>query len=1019
MTREAEKSNSTVNGFFRGREQLISGWILDLTDPNRKHDVEVFVGGKSIGTARGDRFDALVQSHHGGDGLYAFAIYHNADLSGGPIEAKVVDTETGAELRSKQAYVTRSSRVGSPLEIRKLTIGKTVELLGCVGAYPWGDELSLELWADKTRVVSAIPVVGSQSEGLFTAQLSTEAFRHLITSDVEIALPGLKEAGLAVPFNRVQLLASVSQQEGYLRIELRGTFEQTGAIPLTVRLKAGTTVVEEHMSITARSAKLKVPREFELIDGALELLVAGVPVPVRIECPLLQDAQFRTIGRDSSPWSLSGNVTAEPGFFAFPTSLADEHELSGYIAHLTRTAPEDSVLLRQKASNSRGRQNASVSGFARAGKKVRITARLRDDQGVVQEASTTSRSGNAWNLFLLELHGQREVIGDLFFEIEASGRNVADLDVALGTSRQVEMPSQVRLGANLLTNDSLQQWPHGAGILQHSIEGSAAAGWKITNRGTPAAFYTRAVMHPTDNAIGLGIAAAEVSRYLRVDIAFESDDVAGQPLVVRFRAGAPQAVRQMLSRQVEAIPQFAIIDRIAIIRRLRVTTRDSFEEQEDVAAVLARKVPISSEIERFEFVAPAIEDPDVPSPDAAATVEESYLLAFDFRHPTTIALFDVEVLPQESADESVSTPLLRVEDRNIELQIDTLKAVAHWRGPTPVKVLGAKPTNAVAPLKWEGGSSHEAVTVVVPVFNALTETLACLESLNGSSTVPILVRLIDDGSDQAVRLALEEYTRDKPWVQVHTFAQNQGYTYAADYGIRNARTDWVVLLNSDTIVTRGWLEGMLSCARSGPKIAFVGPLSNAASYQSIPELYDASRKWKVNRLPPGVTPEDMARLVRKVSPTDYPEVPLLNGFCTLMKRSVFIELGGLNPEAFPTGYGEENDLCLRAGKAGVKLAVADDVYVYHVKSASFGSVRREELTKNGNAALRRLHPEVDISALTSRFRETPALVAVRHAVAAELANIYGPTDDAEPEESGSSDRRKLGETDNEKQFQKA
>jgi len=140
----------------------------------------------------------------------------------------------------------------------------------------------------------------------------------------------------------------------------------------------------------------------------------------------------------------------------------------------------------------------------------------------------------------------------------------------------------------------------------------------------------------------------------------------------------------------------------------------------------------------------------------------------------------------------------------------------------------------------------------------------------------------------------------------------------------------------------------------------------------------------------------MAEIVRRVSSRDYPKVPLLNGFCTLMKRSVFIELGGLNPTAFPTGYGEENDLCLRAAKAGAKLAVADDVYVYHVKSASFGNARREELTKNGNAALRKLHPEVDISALTTRFRDTPALVAIRQAVAEELAKLHCPTESAEP-----------------------
>ena len=50
------------------------------------------------------------------------------------------------------------------------------------------------------------------------------------------------------------------------------------------------------------------------------------------------------------------------------------------------------------------------------------------------------------------------------------------------------------------------------------------------------------------------------------------------------------------------------------------------------------------------------------------------------------------------------------------------------------------------------------------------------------------------------------------------------------------------------------------------ELRFVGPLSNAASYQSIPELYDASGKWKVNRLPPGVNAEDVARYSSAVVP---------------------------------------------------------------------------------------------------------------------------------------------------------
>ena len=44
----------------------------------------------------------------------------------------------------------------------------------------------------------------------------------------------------------------------------------------------------------------------------------------------------------------------------------------------------------------------------------------------------------------------------------------------------------------------------------------------------------------------------------------------------------------------------------------------------------------------------------------------------------------------------------------------------------------------------------------------------------------------------------------------------------------------------------------------------------------------------------------------------------------------------LDAEAFGKGYGEENDWCLRASKAGFVNLLAEDVYVYHAGQISFG-----------------------------------------------------------------------------------
>jgi GT2 family glycosyltransferase len=270
-----------------------------------------------------------------------------------------------------------------------------------------------------------------------------------------------------------------------------------------------------------------------------------------------------------------------------------------------------------------------------------------------------------------------------------------------------------------------------------------------------------------------------------------------------------------------------------------------------------------------------------------------------------------------------------------------------------------------------------SIEVIVCVHNAVDETLECLKSLCRASSVPHSVCVVDDASSIITHNRISEFMRDKPWMRIIRNAENMGYTKSANRGIFASEADWVILLNSDTIVTKGWIEGLLECAVSHPNTACVGPVSNAATYQSVPEVHDVNGKWCVNDLPPNTSLEDLSGFLRTNSLKSFPSVPLLNGFCTLIKRDVFVELGGFNEAAFPAGYGEENDWCARVAKAGYRLSVADHVYVYHHKSASFGAGRRAELAKAGTKALRDLHPDIDFAALGRRLGDTAALAHLR------------------------------------------
>jgi GT2 family glycosyltransferase len=282
---------------------------------------------------------------------------------------------------------------------------------------------------------------------------------------------------------------------------------------------------------------------------------------------------------------------------------------------------------------------------------------------------------------------------------------------------------------------------------------------------------------------------------------------------------------------------------------------------------------------------------------------------------------------------------------------------------------------------------HAAADVVVCVHNALDDVKRCLESVVRHTRMPYTLLLVDDGSGEETRRYLEQFAR----AQGATLLRNDaagGYTAAANRGLRESSSPLVVLLNSDTVVGREWLDRMIACAESDPAIGLVGPLSNTASWQSAPGVMSGG-DWARNTLPAGVSPAEMARQVAASSGRVYPRLPFLNGFCLLLKREVVRDLGEFDEATFAGGYGEENDYCLRAGKAGWELAVADDVYVFHRQSASYSDERRRTLCERADAALEAKHgrPLIDSGVAACRFGRVIEGVRARCAVLEERQRL--------------------------------
>lgn len=289
------------------------------------------------------------------------------------------------------------------------------------------------------------------------------------------------------------------------------------------------------------------------------------------------------------------------------------------------------------------------------------------------------------------------------------------------------------------------------------------------------------------------------------------------------------------------------------------------------------------------------------------------------------------------------------------------------------------------------------VDVVVPVFNALPDVRRCLFSIMARKTgCDVRVLVVNDCSDAQttkwLHTVLPELRTSNVRFELIEHEENLGYTKAVNSGLRASKAPYVVLLNSDTIVTTGWLDGMFFCMSSAQEIGIVGPLSNAASWQNVPELYDGKGHFAINGLSDFLSAEGMAHIVREVSNAKFPRTTFVNGFCFMISRKVLDAIGVMDEVAFPVGYGEENDFCIRAMDAGFSLAYADHTYVFHAKSKSFGTERRLQLSKSGSDALKKKHGADKVNSLIETVKKTEQMDEVRQRVQNSL-NSRAPSID--------------------------
>jgi GT2 family glycosyltransferase len=254
-------------------------------------------------------------------------------------------------------------------------------------------------------------------------------------------------------------------------------------------------------------------------------------------------------------------------------------------------------------------------------------------------------------------------------------------------------------------------------------------------------------------------------------------------------------------------------------------------------------------------------------------------------------------------------------------------------------------------------TAHPKVSIIILNWNGLKDTIECLESLKKVTYPNYEVILVDNASSGNDVEVLGERYRD--YIHIIQNDKNYGFARGNNVGIRYALdkgTDYMLLLNNDTVVAPDFLDVMVNVAQSDERIGIVCPRTYLYS-QPDKVNFDGGVKvslwWgtKTDRL----RPDDERAIV---------DTEFATGAAMLIRRRTLAEIG-LLPEEYFFGI-EDIDYSLQALRHKLRIAVARRATVWHKVSSTAGP------SMGASAIGQRLHKGWQI--LRRKYLSTPGYV---------------------------------------------
>lgn len=232
------------------------------------------------------------------------------------------------------------------------------------------------------------------------------------------------------------------------------------------------------------------------------------------------------------------------------------------------------------------------------------------------------------------------------------------------------------------------------------------------------------------------------------------------------------------------------------------------------------------------------------------------------------------------------------------------------------------------------------LSVIIPSYNTCALTLECLSKVFAAFLkVPIEAIVIDNNSEDN---SVAEIKKDFPQVRLIINEKNRGFAAAVNQGIKIARGEYLLLLNTDAFVHQN-LNKIITFLDRHPDVGVTSPRltlrngsinANFGNYPSlVTEFLDLTLLYKI--LPWGrvVMPNLWTR--KKFYQTR--RVKWLSGTCLFIRRSVLEKIGLFDENYFM--YLEDIDFCKRAREAGFQIIFwGKDEIIHHHHGSSRGSL---------------------------------------------------------------------------------